>query len=284
MVSLRFWLRALLPIVTTGALLSQPAKAADMPFDAPAPEPVNDGLVEWGTGWYLRGDVGAAYIRPNDLNGVILSPDWPNNWTVGLGAGYQYNSWFRTEVTADYQSLYKADGPQNTVVACQTGAVGTPAGGPFTGSIPIYTGCYPVAHTRTETATFLASAYLDLGKWWGFTPYIGAGAGVNVLYQKAQVNWYMGNGVPYAGTTWTDPWTNGTYMQNWDNVTSGTYLRFAYAFMGGVAFDLTDHIKVDLGYRWLNLGRIDGVDSHNNRISKDLINQQARIGFRYTID
>jgi opacity protein-like surface antigen len=284
MVSLRFRLRALLLTAMAGALLLQPAKAADMPFGAPAPEPVNDGLVEWGTGWYLRGDVGAAYIRPHDLNGVILSPDWPNNWTAGLGAGYQYNSWFRTDVTADYQSLYKADGPQNAALLCQTGAVGTPAGGPFTGSIPVYAACYPVAHTRTEAAVFLANAYLDLGKWWGVTPYVGAGAGVNVLYQKAQVNWFQGNGVPYAGVTWTDPFTLGTYMANWDRNFSGTFLRFAYGFMGGFAYDLTDHIKIDMGYRWLNLGRIEGVDSLNNRISKDLISQQARVGFRYVID
>jgi opacity protein-like surface antigen len=284
MVSLTFRLRATVLTTVVGAFLSNAAQAADMPFFSGDPEPVNEGMVEWGTGWYLRGDVGAAYIRPNDLNGVILSPDFPNNWTAGLGGGYQYNSWFRTDVTVDYQSLYKADGPQYHVLPCTVGAVGTPAGGPFTGETLIPGACSPLVHNRTESTTVLANAYFDLGKWWGFTPYVGAGVGVNILYQKAQVNWYQGNLVPYAGLTWTDPLTGATIAPNWDRVYSGTLLRFAYGFMGGVAYDLTDHIKIDLGYRWLNLGKIDGVDSFNNTISKDIINQQARIGFRYVID
>jgi opacity protein-like surface antigen len=284
MVSLTFKARATVLTALVGSFLSHAAQAADMPFFSPAPEPVNDGMVEWGTGWYLRGDVGAAYIRPNDLNGIVLSPDFPNNWTAGLGFGYQYNSWFRTDVTVDYQSLYKKDGPGNTILPCQIGAVGTPAGGPFTGSIPVFSDCSPLVHNRTESMAVMANAYFDLGKWWGITPYVGAGVGVNVLYQKALVNWYMGNLNPYAGVTWTDPFTLGTYQANWDRNFEGTFLRFSYAFMGGLAYDVTDHIKIDLGYRWLNLGRITGVDSHNNNIAKDLISQQARIGFRYVID
>ncbi len=150
MVSLTFKARATVLTALVGAFLSHAAQAADMPFFSPAPEPVNDGMVEWGTGWYLRGDVGAAYIRPNDLNGIVLSPDFPNNWTAGLGFGYQYNSWFRTDVTVDYQSLYKKDGPGYTILPCQIGAVGTPAGGPFTGSIPVFSDCSPLVHNRTE--------------------------------------------------------------------------------------------------------------------------------------
>jgi len=42
--------------VAPAALFAPAALAADMPFFAPpAPEPVNEQPVEWGTGWYLRG-------------------------------------------------------------------------------------------------------------------------------------------------------------------------------------------------------------------------------------
>jgi opacity protein-like surface antigen len=289
MVSLFSRARASAVLALIGALLSPAAHspmafAADMPFFTPPPAPVNDEPVEWGTGWYLRGDIGAAHVSPEDLNGVVLTKDFANNWTAGLGGGYQYNKWFRTDITVDFQSLYNKTGAQAVLLPCQIGAVGTPVGGPFTGSTPIFAGCSPIVRNRTEAASVLANAYVDLGNWYGFTPYIGAGVGVNVLYQKAQTNWYMGNLVPYAGTTWTDPFTLGTYMANWDKQYNATYLRFAYGLMAGVAYDLTDHIKVDVGYRYLNLGKIEGVDSWNNRVSRDLQIHQARIGFRYVID
>jgi len=267
-----------------GALLSQAAHAADMPFLPPASEPIEELPVEWGTGWYLRGDIGAAYVSPTTLNGVALAPSFPNNWNVGLGGGYKYNDWFRTDITVDYQSIYNKTGPQPVIMPCQIGAVGTPAGGPFTGSIPISGACSPMVQNRTESMLVLANAYLDLGTWGGFTPYVGTGAGVNVMYQKAQMVWYMSNLVPYAGTTWTDPFTQATYMANWDRAFSGVNLRFAWALMGGVSYDVTQHIKADLGYRFANLGKIDGVDLWNNRVSRDATSHQVRLGVRYVID
>jgi opacity protein-like surface antigen len=266
------------------ALLSSAALAADMPFPF-APPPANDGPVEWGTGWYLRGDIGAAQSSLTSTDGVVLTQSFPNNWSAGLGGGYQYNNWFRTDVTVDYEQLYSKNGPQAVILPCQIGAVGWPFGtGPYAASFPVYAGCSPLVQTRAETMAVLANAYFDLGNWGGFTPYVGAGAGVNVLYQKSQMTWYEQNFTPYAGTTWTDPFTGGTYMANWDRGFSGTFLRFAYAFMGGVAYDVTDHIKIDLGYRWLNLGHFTSHDVYNVAHTKDVHVNQVRLGFRYMID
>lgn len=285
----RPFLRARATIITAllGAFLAPAALAADMPFPMEAP-PIEEGPVEWGSNWYLRGDVGPTQISPSSLNGVILSNSFPNNWTIGLGGGYKFNSFLRADITVDYESLYNKTGPVYTVMPCQISAspIINPVTGVITGSAPVFApgGCVPSVRNRTESMLVLANAYLDLGNWWGFTPYVGAGVGTNVLYQRSQMNWYMGNLVPYAGTTWTDPFTNGTVMANWDRRTDATVLRFAYAFMGGVAYDLTDHWKVDVGYRFVNMGKITGVDRYNNVVSKDLISQQVRVGFRYMID
>ena len=266
-----------------GAAHPSAAVAADMPFPAP-PAPVEE-PVEWGTGWYLRGDLGVAYASPRDLNGALLPATFPNNWSVGIGGGYQFNSWFRTDITVDYESFYNKNGRQPTYLPCQIGAAGTPVGGPFTGSLPVYTGCQPLVQNRTESMLVLGNAYLDLGNWSGFTPYIGAGAGVNVLYQKASVGWFTLAGAPYEGTTWTDPFTLATVLApNWDHVIGGTFLRFSYALMAGVSYDVTDHIKADVGYRYTNLGKIEGVSLNNTRISKDLTAHQVRVGLRYVID
>jgi opacity protein-like surface antigen len=308
--------RAALAAAAIGAFLAPAAHspmafAADMSFFSPPPEPVNDQPVEFGAGWYLRGDIGAAHVNIHNFSGVNLSPRFPNTWTGGLGAGYQYNNWFRTDLSFDYQSLYKKDGGTGYGESCpvgfspnftttQTGTSTTTTVDPFTGqtttsSTPIFTTtqvassviqglCYPFYRNRAEAATVLANAYVDLGNWWGLTPYVGAGAGVNVMYQKSQVNYTFGNLLPYAGYTLTDPFTNTTYIQNRDRTLSGTTVRFAYAFMGGVAYDVTNHLKVDVGYRWLNLGSIEGLGLYGATIKKDLISHQVRIGFRYVID
>lgn len=266
-----------------GAALSTPVQAADMPFAGEPPVPVNEEIMEWGSNWYLRGDLGIAGVSPKALNGVVLSPDFPNNWTIGLGGGYQFNNWFRADVTVDYESLYNRNQMAVELTRkCRTGLVADPLD-PLV-VYPTTADCTPLIRNRTESMTALLNAYVDLGHWYGFTPYVGAGVGLNVLYQQAGMTWYMNNGVPYAGVTYSDPRNGATYMENWDSKFQGTFLRFAYAFMGGVAWDFDENWKVDVGYRYANLGKINGVDVYNLPVSRDLTSHQVRIGFRYMIN
>ena len=104
----RPFLRARATLLTAlfGALLAPASQAADMPFPVEEPPPAMEGPVEWGSNWYLRGDLGLARTSPTTLNGVTLSNTMPNNWTIGLGGGYKFNDWFRADVTVDYESLY----------------------------------------------------------------------------------------------------------------------------------------------------------------------------------
>jgi opacity protein-like surface antigen len=210
--------RAMIVSTFFATCLAPATQAADMPFPGEPPA-LPEGPVEWGSNWYLRGDVGAAEVSPADLNGVNLNQTFPNNWTAGLGGGFKFNEYFRADVTVDYQSLY------------------------HNSAIP----------NNTSSVLALANAYLDLGTFWGFTPYIGAGVGANVLEQHVPL---------------------------WNQ----TFTRFAYAFTGGVAFDLTEHWKIDLNYRYANLGYIQGVDHFFWYTSKSLTSNQLRLGFRYVID
>ncbi len=281
----RPFLRARATILSAlfGALLAPATQAADMPYPIEAQPP--EGPVEWGSNWYLRGDFGVAQTTPTTLNGVSLSNSFPNNWTIGGGGGYKFNNWFRADATVEYESLYSRNSVRSDLArACRTGLFQPdPTNNP--GIVDsTYALCSPLVHNRTEAMLVLGNAYVDLGNWWGFTPYVGAGVGVNALYQRASMNWYMNNGVSYAGVTYTDPRNNAVYMENWDSKYSGTYLRLAYAFMGGVSYDIDEHWKVDVGYRWANMGKIYGVDGYNNPVSKNLISQQVRMGFRYMID
>lgn len=288
MVSLASNVRAAIFSAAIGVSLVQSAQAADMPFFTPSVALLNEGPVEFGTGWYLRGDIAAAKAPVLNIDGANLSPDFPNNWSAGLGAGYQYNSWFRTDVTVDYEQIFSRSSPEFAIFPCQIGAAPEldPTTGLIIGSTPILAegGCSPFFQSRATTMAVLANAYLDLGNWWGFTPYIGAGVGVDVLFQKAQVQWFQQNLVPYAGVTWIDPFSLATVVANLDRSSTNSFLRFAYAFMGGVSYDVTDHWKVDVGYRWLNLGKIEGADIFGNRVKRQLDIQQLRVGFRYVID
>jgi opacity protein-like surface antigen len=110
---------------------------------------------------------------------------------------------------------------------------------------------------------------------------IGAGVGVNVTYNKSQLNWYMSNQNPY-NITFTDPFSKVTFQEFMDTQHTGYRYNLAWALMGGVA--ITPHLKLDVGYRYLSLGSYTAADSSDNTITKRLSAQEIRTGFRYVID
>jgi opacity protein-like surface antigen len=57
----------------------------------------------------------------------------------------------------------------------------------------IFDVCTGIARSRLNRTHVLANGYVDLGTWSRFTPYVGAGVGVNVTYNKSQLNWYISN-------------------------------------------------------------------------------------------
>ena len=168
-------------------------------------------------------------------------------------------------------------------VRCQDGAVGTPAGGPFTGSIPVYGACLDYVQARISNVHVLFNAYADLGTWYGVTPYVGVGVGFNSIYQRYQRNWYYNNGNAYSPTTWTDPYTLGTYENYWDVKQSVSNVQFAWALMGGASYAVTNHLALDMGLRYVSLGTIYTTSlfgTYNTKMSA----KEMRIGFRYTPD
>jgi len=107
-------MRSVKYLVAAGAasLLSSGAFAADMAIAPPpmsyAPPPVED----FG-GWYLRGDIG--FSNQNVKRVLDTNPAAYNNVAVaqtssfgsagiyGGGVGYQFNNWFRADVTGEYR-------------------------------------------------------------------------------------------------------------------------------------------------------------------------------------
>ena len=166
MVSVKLFIAAVAAVI-----VSTTAHAADMPL--PAPQIVYQQQPCCDTGhWYLRGDVGVGVqtfssFDHGQTNSVFV---WPASWTIvqqdiqdsaifGMGIGYAWNNWLRFDVTGEYRTR-----------------AGFKSTGSFTEFCPGGT-CFDVMKGNISSAVFLANAYVDLGTWWCFTPFIGAGVG-----------------------------------------------------------------------------------------------------------
>ena len=127
------------------------------------------------------------------------------------------------------------------------------------------------------------NAYLDLGSHAGVTPYVGAGAGLNYVYQKASRNRYFGNSNPY-NPVWTGPFNGGSFSAYWDQSRSTRSLQFAWAFMAGAYYNLIHNVAIDLGYLDLDLGSLTSYASFTAPVTQKLKVQEVRLGIRYTPD
>jgi opacity protein-like surface antigen len=258
--------------------LAVPAVGADFgqPFPGfAAPAPLDD-RVEFASNWYIRGDL--AYSQetfPTDF-AFASSPSVLNTFSAGVGMGYKVNNWFRTDLILDYRSQVHAVG-SGPPTAC--GVLGT---NPIT--------MLPQILAETCTGNFdaeihrwdlLANGYLDLGTWDGFTPYVGAGAGVTWARIQQSVNFTFGNNLPCGGSCEI----GGDFIADFDGSQSQTSYHFAWALMAGVAIAMTDHVQLDVGYRFLDLGPGPGLSSvPGTSVTQRVRANELRAGLRYMID
>jgi opacity protein-like surface antigen len=241
--------------------------------------------VEVGTGWYLRGDVGYAFSRSmGDVNfrtfdaasgtyahGTFDDTDLDAGMSYGIGFGYTFNQWLRSDITLDG---FKADvdGSRSTSAPCSAdpGLAGTT--------------CRTTGATSVSTLSLMANGYVDLGTYSGFTPYVGAGAGVS------RVEW--------------DDVTESTYCEDGTSACTAALLgktnhsgktnyRFTYALMAGLAYDISPNLKLDVGYKYTHVAGDDmfGWDTGSSTAGatgaqgKDdgFSSQEVRIGLRYEL-
>lgn len=184
-------------------------------------------IIEDDGGWYLRGDVGYVVNEVPDwsqLDFATPPPSIDDAWLVGFGIGVRLNDWLRVDVTADYRG--KAAIATNGVTA-DFGAT-----------------------------TMLGNLYVDLGKWGGLTPYVGAGLGAGYVTLAD---------IELLGTDIGD-------VDGWG---------VAWALMAGVAIATGANWQVDIGYRYLN---IDNVDLGSGLPDLQQSAHEIRLGARYRLD
>ena len=215
-----------------------PVLAADLPL--PPPPPIYEQQsAPVGGGWYLRGDVGAGIEQLTSPQAHFQDPagyyagtgGYPGGFAfgdrsidaqaiLGLGAGYQINNYFRADVTGEYRTDAKLRSIETYTAFC---GIGT---------------CYDGYNSSAHSAVFLVNGYVDVGTWYGVTPYVGAGIGT-------AINTFA---------TLTD----NSYSTSGFGSSSGphTSVGLAYAVMAGFSYALTPNLKLDLGYRYLDMGTI----------------------------
>jgi opacity protein-like surface antigen len=178
----------------------------------------------------------------------------------------------------DYRSQIHAIGSAAT--PCFTNVSNPPPPGN-----PVATTCIDHSDNEIHRWDLLANGYLDLGTWDGFTPYIGAGAGVTWARINQSVNFAF-NGMPCQASCGFIP--NGgniVTFADFDNSQSKLTWRFAWAAMAGVAIAMTDHTQLDVGYRFLDLGTITGISSVTRTSATQRVRaNEVRAGLRYMID
>jgi opacity protein-like surface antigen len=262
-------------LIAAGAasLLSSAAFAADMPSIMPpppmayAPAPVQD----FG-GWYLRGDIGMTNTTNGKLHTNLYDTlpagtafnqfghGFDGGTLFGVGVGYQFNNWFRADITGEYRSKVSFHGTDFFVF---------PGGGG---------GLSDTYHGGYQSWVGLVNAYADLGTWWCLTPFVGAGFG--------------------AATIKTSAFSDVATFPAFDGRASSfiadgaTKTNFAWAVHAGVAYKVSNNFTVELAYRYLDMGTavhgtghfFDGTSTGQSTFQfRDMVSQDLKLGVRWNI-
>ena len=239
-------LAAALAASLAGAILMAPrASAADLdPGYADVPPPITQQMVTFGSGWYVRGDIAAT----DDSYKLGIAQSKTQADLVGLQLSRSQDAAYDFSLGGGYAftNQFRADIVVDFNRQYETHILDQPC----------------IGNTKSATCTdegrfarydALINGYYDIGTWSIVTPYVGVGVGVgfggvNIGQSGGSGGYYTG----YAG-----------------------YQNFAWALMAGLALDVYPHVKLDVGYRYVNDGSIYGLKLYNNEI---------RAGLRYMID
>jgi len=250
------------------------ASAADLapppaPLMAPPPAPMMDSA----SGLYLRGDVGVGHMGESSVTSIITTPGYvvqnprfdrksfDSNAFASVGIGYQFNSFMRADVTGEIRTntRYNATQSYDDIFGPQ---------GCFNAR------CDNVYSASIRSSVFMANGYFDLGTWRGLTPYVGAGIGmanhkVSGLTDQAQA--------PTSG---------------YGSAADKSKTSLAWSLMAGVGFEVTRNLKMEVGYRYLNMGNVSSgqiichvAGACPNEVQKyKLDSHDVKVGFRYLLN
>jgi opacity protein-like surface antigen len=271
---------ALARSLTLAASVGAPclAHAADL-LPPPPPPPMAPPPVDVGGGWYLRGDVGVSALRLNKFEGTdragFIGPEggYQREQTeigdqafAGAGVGYQFNAWLRGDVTAEYRTSANLSFGES-YANCFSGSC--------EGLTPPFPRGYDFYKGHISTIVAMANGYVDLGTWYGVTPFIGAGIGSAFHRTSTMTDFGAGTALGGIGV-----------IQGRDTTS------LAWALHAGLAMNVTPNLKLEVGYRYLNMGtaKTGTLQCFETSICpdttykfKDIEAHDVKVGFRYML-
>lgn len=182
-----------------------------------------------------------------------------DNWFGEAGFGCGSGSWgLRAELMFGFRGEQKITGtPRDYTVTEIVNATPTT---PTPGQVD------PL-HTSLKTYTLMGNFYKDLGNYGGFVPYVGAGVGA--AYHQLGDVYFTGNPLLV------------------NRIKGANDLAFAWSLMAGVGYQVSDRAIIDLGYRYIDLGkaaseRVDNSGNVNPRVTlNDITAHEFKVGLRY---
>lgn len=245
-----------------GALFAAPqlAAAADLlPAPPPLEAPLRGSIAPEVSGWYLRGDVGVGGTRSGEwtfpatpvpaastLSERITNTSLSGSSFVDLGVGYQVNSWLRFDLTGEFRGAVSGRGlyqgyVNSTTTPCVVGGTA--------GNCALYQNNYT---GTVQSSVLMINGYVDLGTWYGITPFVGGGVGL--AYN--QTHGFTDNGLNVVGTGInTSNLPNGVAsVVAYSPISDRSNTSFAWALMAGLGYEVTPNLRLELAYRYLDLG------------------------------
>ncbi len=270
----------------TAILMSSTAgvsHAADMNYmERPIPSQTN---VEYGSGWYLRGDIGYTISTNTDLSYVSdqrydyddQSIGESSSW--GLGVGYTFSDMLRGDITFETSDGHEWDGT----------SVGTLCGGGTPGD------CFSEDSADFDRNSLMANAYVSLGNYHGFSPYVGAGLGVtHVQWNNYESDAYctvdVGETCSYGAHSGVGTDAE-TYYGGRTSYGTESATALTYALAAGFDYRLNQNWLFDMGYKWTTIdGGVvikkdaNGIGSPQGSSKFDSIHMhEVKVGLRYEI-
>jgi opacity protein-like surface antigen len=297
-----FSVALIIGVLATGLIASAPATAdgwwgrgsvkdrrAAVPVPAPAPIP------DYAARWYLRGDFGVGFSKPDPSeNGMVygqnlyqwdaedlskvryhwLPNDTETTFIYGGGIGYYWTPHLRTDITIEKISERKLRirGTYNYEALLFE-----------EDHAPDQQGHRHLVSGETDdkgkldSGLFLFNAYFDLARNGPLTPYVGAGVGFAVSKLSRT----------FANYEYVEGDSEDNFLRQTRASGSTHNVTFAAALMAGVSYSITPVTMLDLNYRYLYISgsdidlNINGVKS--NFSTGDIHEHQVRVGLRWNI-
>ena len=120
-------------------------------------------------------------------------------------------------------------------------------------------------NTSIQTSTIMFNAYYDFGHWGGFVPYVGAGVGL-ARNEMDGVGFSTSANTQFGEDTWS----------------------LAWSLMAGAGFQISERVVLDLGYRFIDLGKAESGRGDTSGFANnpplqinDLTAHEFKVGLRF---